>query len=36
MTVKELKEQERLAYIIGNVEKAKILAQLIDALRKNQ
>ena len=27
-----LKEQERLAYITGNVEKAKLLGELIDYL----
>jgi hypothetical protein len=31
MTLKEMKEQERKAYIEGDVEKAKILGKLIDA-----
>jgi hypothetical protein len=30
MTLKEMKEQERKAYIEGDVEKAKILGKLID------
>ncbi len=31
MTLRELKEQERKAYIEGDVEKAKLLGKLIDA-----
>ena len=30
MTLREMEEQERLAYITGNVEKAKLLATIIE------
>jgi hypothetical protein len=32
-TLKLLKERERLAYITGNIELAKLLGQLIDNLQ---
>lgn len=31
----ELKEQERYAYITGDVDRAKILAELIDLIEEN-
>ena len=34
MTLSEAKQQERLAYISGDLEKAKLLAIIIDLLRK--
>jgi hypothetical protein len=34
MTLRILKERERLAYITGNVELAKLLGQLIDNYRR--
>ena len=34
MTLREMKERERLAYITGKVEEAKMWGMLIDAYRK--
>jgi len=34
MTLREMKEQERKAYIEGDVEKAKLLGKLIDYWNK--
>ena len=36
MTLKEMKEQERKAYIEGDVEKAKLFGKLIDYWLKAQ
>jgi hypothetical protein len=36
MTLRLLKERERLAYITGNVELAKLLGQLIDEINRKE
>jgi hypothetical protein len=36
MTLRLLKERERLAYITGNVELAKLLGQLIDNFNRRE
>lgn len=36
MTLREMKERERLAYITGKVEEAKMWGMLIDAYREKE